>query len=928
MLEFDERLAAGKQMLCSLLSLQEGWSPFPWQEELLKRFLVGDVCSVDVPTGLGKTAVMAIWLAARACGAPLPRRLVYVVDRRAVVDQATEEALRLREAVETNPLLKEQLGLRPDQTLPLSTLRGELVDNREWLADPAAPAIVVGTVDMIGSRLLFEGYGVSRKMRPYHAGLLGADTLVVLDESHLVPPFEHLLRAVETEAASRACAEAVRSCVPPFRLLTLSATGREKKDNVVRLTKRDEQHAVVGQRLRAKKSLRIERLDPETSLDEALAKHAWALSEEGKKPVRVLVYADSREIARKAKEAVERLAKGDRKQAIPQVEIETELFVGGRRVRERQEARDRLKNLGFLAGNSAQRSKPVFLFATSAGEVGVDLDADHMVCDLVAWERMVQRLGRVNRRGAGEAKVIVVDKLRADEKVQQALQKQQRGEELTAKELQALEEYQRSLCRLKAIQELRKNSDGTYDASPQALLELRTRAERDETVKQILAEATTPEPLRPALTRPVVESWAMTSLERHTGRPLIQPWLRGWVEEDPQTAVVWRRYLPVRSGGVAPSKREIEQFFEAAPPHTSEILETETFRVVEWLTGRMRNLRKQQVDAPAQTDDSQLRDEDVVGFCLNPDGTLRQSLKLRELDPTTSKNGKENLHKLLAGGILVVDARLAGLRHGLLDDVESAPPRTADDGQEWLSEGATGFRVCAVDAGAAIPKDQTWRERYRFAAAVSEDGEVTRWLVIHKWREDAATEEDRSAGYPQLLDEHQSWTEERARRLAKSLGLDGALTEILALAARLHDEGKRAARWQRAFHAPNDGIYAKTEGPIDYRLLDGYRHELGSLLRAEKDQRIQNLSAPDRDLVLHLIAAHHGFARPVIGISGCEDAPPSVLEEKASEIALRFARLQDQWGPWGLAWLEALLRAADQQASRENDARAGAKEGA
>ncbi len=37
-------------------------------------------------------------------------------------------------------------------------------------------------------------------------------------------------------------------------------------------------------------------------------------------------------------------------------------------------------------------------------------------------------------------------------------------------------------------------------------------------------------------------------------------------------------------------------------------------------------------------------------------------------------------------------------------------------------------------------------------------------------------------------------------------------------------------------------------------------------------------------------------------------------------MALRFARLQKRWGPWGLAWWEALLRAADQQASRDLEA--------
>ena len=86
----------------------------------------------------------------------------------------------------------------------------------------------------------------------------------------------------------------------------------------------------------------------------------------------------------------------------------TELFVGGRRVYERETAATRLKELGFIAGSKTAIAKPVFVFATSAGKVGVDLDADHMVSDLVEWERMIQRLGRVNRRGEGDAQVIVL----------------------------------------------------------------------------------------------------------------------------------------------------------------------------------------------------------------------------------------------------------------------------------------------------------------------------------------------------------------------------------------------------------------------------------------------------------------------------------------------------------------------------------------
>ena len=40
------------------------------------------------------------------------------------------------------------------------------------------------------------------------------------------------------------------------------------------------------------------------------------------------------------------------------------------------------------------------------------------------------------------------------------------------------------------------------------------------------------------------------------------------------------------------------------------------------------------------------------------------------------------------------------------------------------------------------------------------------------------------------------------------------------------------------------------------------------------------------------------------------------LRLDAREAALRFVRLQAEWGAWGLAWWEALLRAADWAASR------------
>ena len=59
--------------------------------------------------------------------------------------------------------------------------------------------------------------------------------------------------------------------------------------------------------------------------------------------------------------------------------------------------------------------------------------------------------------------------------------------------------------------------DGRYDASPAALVDLKSNA------ADIVNAATTPAPLHPELTRPLLDAWSMTSLKQHEVRPEVAP---------------------------------------------------------------------------------------------------------------------------------------------------------------------------------------------------------------------------------------------------------------------------------------------------------------------------------------------------------------------------------------------------------------------
>lgn len=860
-----------------------GFSPFEWQKSLFHDYFVkGQIPSaLDIPTGLGKTSVMAVWYLALKAGALVPRRLVYVVDRRAVVDQATTVANTLRDKSKNSEFC-------------VSTLRGRYIDNREWLESPAMPAIVVGTVDMIGSRILFSGYGVSSKMRPYHAGLLGVDALIVLDEAHLVPPFEKLLETIENGADIFGPQQPEeRKIVPPLRLLSLSATGRNNEKDVFRLLPEHRNDEAAKKRLNAPKKLTIQELADEPKLVPQIAERAMGLADE---PLaRVLVYCDRRKDAVKVKEKIDSKFKRENR------EHASELLVGGRRVLEREMLSSWLRQNGFLGDAEDPPKHPTFLIATSAGEVGVDLDADHIVCDLVEWERMVQRFGRVNRRGRGNASIEIVAAPRRKRPGNQ--KKVEEWKKEWKERLRRLREPLNCLC--------------ITGANTGAILDLRERPDMQKAIE----EATTPSLLYPALTRALVDAWSLTSLDKHTkhtGQPEIQPWLRGWEDNpQPQTSVIWRRHLPVMIGeGMKATKKEVEDFFEAAPPHVSEKLETETYLVFDWFIERTKIIG------------NQFPDEKVVAYILSPSMDLRSELtmeRLLECVRSENRKAKEGLKEKLAGATVVVHRGFGGLSsYGMLDSKISTCSQVIDDyDKEWLPQQpdaspAIRFRVRSVTVQECQPSGN-WRERMRFEVERTQEGETTRWLLVEKWRDDAETENDRSNGRLQELEEHQEWTEQKARALANAMGLPDPYINMLAVAARLHDEGKRHPLWQRSVKVPGNGkIYAKTNRPMNTKLLKGYRHEFGSLDFVRDDVQFQALPSCLKELALHLVVAHHGWARPFISTSSGY-SPPSVLEKSACEVALSFARLQKRWGPWGLAWWETLLRAADHQSSREND---------
>ena len=82
-----------------------GFAPYPWQVRLTRQVMDTGVWpdSVELPTGSGKTALLDIAVFALAARPDvMPRRVVFVINRRTVVDQAYEHVAKIQTALEAS----------------------------------------------------------------------------------------------------------------------------------------------------------------------------------------------------------------------------------------------------------------------------------------------------------------------------------------------------------------------------------------------------------------------------------------------------------------------------------------------------------------------------------------------------------------------------------------------------------------------------------------------------------------------------------------------------------------------------------------------------------------------------------------------------------------------------------------------------------
>ncbi len=996
--------------------------PYPWQCRLAERAVSGDwPGAIDLPTGSGKTACIDIAIFALASQASLPvaertapRRLFFCVNRRVIVDEAYTRARQIAKRIweaEQNaqagdPVLRRVASaLRTiagtsagDGVPPLDAieLRGGIYRDNRWARSITQPTIVCTTLDQLGSRLLFRGYGVSPNAAPIQAALIAHDSLILLDEAHISEPFRQTLEQVHCYLDPQKWAEQPIG-IRPVTVVPMTATPNEEmiQRGVIELDEDDRDPKLpLLSRLTASKPAELR--DAKDVAKEAVA---IARSLNSGKPIAVGIIVNRIASARVIYEQLCLLQSepSDKKRKVAS-EATIELVIGSMRPIDRDQQADRLRSL-VGPERPTVTEKPSFIIATQCLEVGADYDFDVLITECASLDALRQRFGRLNRAGRDieSAAVILADTkgIKPEEKLDDS------------KPLDPI--YGNALAR--TWNWLTEHAtDGTIDFGIDAFATLlHEHGEDDRPPKNLLAPSASLN--APVMMPAYVDFWCQTA-PQPVPDPDVSLFIHGPQRSEPDVQICWR--VDIGDSPEHPTQDQWCDVVALLPPTAAECMNLPISRARRWLADQMDKVQDHgDVLGIGETDEDKKSQGRQTPSLKHP-GVLWRGSQATTLiaSPDDLRPG----HTLVLPASAEASRGLGHLPHTVPapagDTQEDSEPVAINDMAETAFTRARDRPALRLHPSlrATLPASEVfdklfaaagehdeppsrseWSAMLRAAAdAISGDGDplknTLRHLASNGFQIEAYPDQrgvvmtgrsrlGSSTGWfipsmdegddgssriqhdaPILLVDHTGHVSDTVSQSFNTLPLR-PLAKAYETAADLHDLGKADERFQAMLRRTDrtdawllagvtSSLLAKSDGvptsPAERTaarersgLPAGFRHEMLSVQLAERCGQLPD-DAAQRDLILHLIAAHHGHARPLAPVVPDDELPAIEVgsitfshEQRTdlipshrldSGIAGRFWSLTRRFGWWGLAYLEAVLRLADQQASAAEEA--------
>lgn len=866
-----------------------GYEPYSWTQEVACHTITKGKLPeyLNAPTGMGKTSLIdvAVYALAHSLYHDAPRhrsKIIYAVERQTVVNGTTEHVANLADKI-NNPrtqnlqvvhdsLKKLQGDYETDRpAVKLSSFHGTKRDTQAFRHLDGCE-IISTTVTQVTLRAIGRSPHVSGKVAPMHAAQVVMDGQIIIDEPHLT------LNQVDTLSQIIKQQKVSLGDVKPSTLTVMGATLNSEADEDATCYTFDvdkEQGNRASMLYHLPKPVFPVKVDRTTNSSVEIAKNL--MSSDGVESLSIILNSvdDVQSVYKKILPLVSKSQNFHTVYAI----------TGQTRSCERPSAQE-LNQPG------------VVVVATQTVEAGVDFSVSHMITELSPLSSFWQRIGRLNRYGDYNYPECYL------------LLPQGKDGKWGSDTTHAIygSECIDPVGEFFAYNSIFFTQDDTYSIDPSLLIVPTMDLDKDgidfssygldcglshqQEVEDILCakqnvDKKTLLPSSPQsiyVDEEVVQNFMATSANRSGD---VDGFLQGIESDDRDNhyvSVAWRSVL--------------DDDMTLVPGETVDISVSSAHKLVE-------KVQKSHLDL------------DVAAKVLSGN-TWNTVQRKRDITP-----GSVVVFDSVCGGYSLsgVNASLVGSKNCVVDDISLHLALSMENGLKNIFVPVSYNNLSCALQKKGVGKaqcDSTWSHVENIVEDINSQvvekpvglKDISRIMlqaglsitpringhgsVEFSHKEDIPSVEIHST-QPLSLDTHLSHTGDIALSIASAVGIDENVSSMVSHAAYAHDAGKAHPLFQKMLGYLPGEVLAKSTGriPLPLRGVELPSHDF------------EGSAVAHNDLATWIIANHHGRAR---GVS------MKNAQQSLSFIHLR-KKLEKEYGVYGLAYLETIVRLADWTAS-------------